>query len=142
MKKLIYLFITLLTAAGCSKNDSPDIDNTLIGKWKAEAYIGSDGANRIVTPIAEGQTIFLRNDNTFEVMDSQIDCSSGSYGVTDNAPQNFDMDIISLACDNGNVVKYAYTFEEGKLLLSFIVPAGSTGCDEICAERYVKVGSE
>ena len=139
MKKIIYLFLLLPILASCSKSDRPGSENSLLGKWKAEAFVGSDGANRIVTPIENGQTIILKEDSTFDVVDSQIACVFGNYSVTDNSPQHFDMDIISLACDNGNLVKYAYTFEEGKLLLSFILPDGSTGCDEICAERYMKL---
>lgn len=139
MKKIIYLFLLLPILAACSKSDRPEAENSLIGKWKAEAFVGSDGANRIVTPIENGQTIILKEDNTFDVVDSQMACVSGNYSVTENSPQNFDMDIISLVCDNGNLVKYAYTFEKGKLLLSFVLPDGSTGCDEICAERYMKL---
>ncbi|MDC7999655.1 hypothetical protein POV26_01250 [Aequorivita todarodis] len=139
MKKLLYILVLGVVLFGCSKSDKTEEENSITGNWKAEALIGSDGANRYVTPIENGQTIIFKNDDTFEVLDSSIECASGTYAITEDSSQNFNMDIISLVCDNGNLIQYAFTFEEGKLLLSFIVADGSTGCDEICAERYVKL---
>lgn len=142
MKKIFFKSMILLLLIGCSKNDNTREENSLVGKWKAEATLIGTGGDVYTNPIEDGQSIIFREDNSFEIIDSQLDCFSGNYGVTENSEQNFDMDVIKLACDNGSVIKYAYSFEEGKLLLSFITSDGSTGCDEICAERYIKLASE
>lgn len=142
MKNLIGIVFIFLLLVGCSKSDNVEQENSLIGNWKLEAFVGSDGANRIVTPIENGQTIILKNDSTFEILNSGIECSMGTYSITLNSPKNYNMDILTLTCSNQNLLEYAFTFEESKLLLSFITDDGSTGCDEICAERYKSVASE
>ncbi|MBK5213104.1 MAG: hypothetical protein JJE55_05530 [Flavobacteriaceae bacterium] len=139
MKNVIYATLVFLLLVGCSNDDKTVQKNSIIGNWKAEASISSDGAHTYVNPIEDGQTIIFRNDNTFKILNSSLECTSGIYTITENSQQNFNMDIISFVCDNGNLIKYAFTFEERKLLLSFIASDGSTGCDEICAERYVKL---
>lgn len=142
MKKIFFKSMILLLVLGCSKNDNTREETSLVGKWKAEATLIGTGGDVYTNPIEDGQTIIFREDSSFEIVDSQLDCFSGNYGVTENSEQNFNMDVISLACENGNLVRYAYSFEEGKLLLSFIASDGSTGCDEICAERYIRLSSE
>ena len=142
MKKISYIFLFCLVILSCSKSDKIEEENSLYGNWKLEASVISDGGSTYITPIDNGQTINLRSDNTFEILNTSIECSSGNYTITEDSPQNFNMDIISLICDNGSLIKYAFSFEERKLLLSFIASDGSTGCDEMCAERYVKVSDE
>lgn len=139
MKKLIYISVLCVVLFGCSKSDKTDEGNSIIGNWKAEAAVIGTGGSVYTNPIEDGQTVNFRNDNSFDVLNSSIGCSSGTYTITENSQQNFNMDIVSLVCANGNLIKYAFSFEERKLLLSFIASDGSTGCDEICAERYVKL---
>ncbi|HLW33768.1 MAG TPA: hypothetical protein VKX40_16020 [Aequorivita sp.] len=142
MKNLIGIVFISLLLLNCSKSDKIDESSSIVGKWKLEATLIGTGGSVNTNPIENGQTIVFRNDQAFEILDSSMECHSGTYTITENSSQNFNMDIVSLVCDNGNLIKYAFSFEEGKLLLSFIVSDGSTGCDEICAERYVKLPDE
>lgn len=139
MKKLIGIVFISLLLLNCSKSDKIDENSSIVGKWKLEVTVIGTGGPVYANPIENGQTIVFRNDQAFEILDSSMECHYGTYTITENSSQNFNMDIVSLVCDNGNLIKYAFSFEEGKLLLSLIVSDGSTGCDEICAERYVKL---
>lgn len=142
MKNISCVFLFFLVLLSCSESDKTEEKNSIIGNWKLEATVIGTGGSVYTNPIENGQTIIFNNDNDFEILNSSIECSSGIYTITENSQQNFNMNIISLVCDNGSLIKYAFSFDEGKLLLSFIAPDGSTGCDEICAERYVKVSDE
>lgn len=79
MKKLLYLFITILTLSSCSSSsDDPSeagsVDSRLVGKWQL-SRINSNGED-IATDCQKMSTIEFRDNKTFsiELYDSESPC--------------------------------------------------------------------
>ena len=122
MKKLIYLFLTVLIVA-CSSDDEGGVnaDNSIVDKWyvvKYEAY--EDGILSYIDNVKENETngcrsyFELKNDYTQEYVNYFSDCSgidvegSGTWELINNSntlrlnynPETFDWDIITFNDNN------------------------------------------
>lgn len=64
---------------------------------------------------------------------------TSTYSIIENSKEGFNVDVISLYCNNNNSYEYSYFIENKKLFLTLLLEDRSSGCDEICAERYLKI---
>ena len=139
---LVSIFISSLFYSCSNDDDKINNDNSIIGTWKLEASVIGTGSIEIINPIENGQTINFNNDGVFSIINSNIECSEGVYTIIENSEQHFNSDVIILNCNNQNTYEYSYSIENKKLYLTFLLEDGSSGCDEICAERYTQITEE
>ncbi|MGV8947695.1 MAG: hypothetical protein ACOH1N_14805 [Lutibacter sp.] len=140
MKNLILILILMFSISNCSNDKVENITTkSIIGKWKLEASVIGTGSKEIINQIENGQIIIFKNDDSFQIINSNIECVSGTYSIIENSKQHFNADVIYFYCNNNNSYMYSYFIENKKLFLTLLLEDGSSGCDEICAERYIKI---
>lgn len=140
--KTMFFLTFILSLISCSDSDETKNDNSIIGTWKLEASVFGTGGSEIINPIENGQTITLNNENTFTIINSNIECFEGDFVILENSAQHFNSDVLILSCNNQNSYEYSYQMENTKLYLTFLLEDGGSGCDEICAERYYQIVDE
>ncbi len=140
--KSIYLISIILSFISCSSDKETTNENSIIGTWKLEASVIGTGSAEIINPIENGQIINLDNDGVFSINNSIIECYEGVYITIENSEQHFNSDFIIFNCSNQNIYEYSYLIENKKLYLTFLLEDGSSGCDEVCAERYYRITDE
>lgn len=130
--------ILLITLMACTSNNIPEMDTTLIGKWKLNEQLLDPGdGSGTFNPVNSNRVVEFFSNYTVTVngefcyMNSEVASStSGTYTETsDNG--YFDGVISPENCDY-NETKVYYTHDGANLILWY-------QCIEGCAQKFVKI---
>ena len=135
MKNLFYLTVLLLLFMGCSKDNSNDEEEAIVGKWQIiESCYGIGDGTWGCTDIENGNTIRFNEGGTFNYNNGNNECLTGSY--TFNSFE-ITLQYNNNECNaNDGVASYKYSFIENNLKLENLF------CVEGCYEVHKRIDLE
>ena len=125
MKKMLSLFLLIIIINSCKSQSN---EFTLIGKWICIEEHGSNGADRFISPIKDGDILVFDTDNI--VTDKR-----GIKGL-----YNLKGDSLHIAIPDNERFYILYKFKDSfdKIALSPVSSEYQIICDEGCAFVYEK----
>ncbi len=121
------VFITTITA--CDKNNAPNPQTQLVGKWKLSSYYSSTGGPGVWKDAQQAQQTLLEFKSDGTLGGNDFATAYSTYAVKDSAT------IVLTKKNSKETQNYKFAIENRFLTLS---PAGPTYCIEGCATRYAR----
>ncbi len=132
MKRMIFLFVLILSFLACSNNDDENNENqSIIGTWQlVEEFYGNVSGQGQWTEVENGYTYTFTKQNS--VISNRYPCKEGTYSLNNgnNITLKFD-------CPETGVIILGYdiSFENNYLILT----PNPLPCDEGCKFKYKKI---
>lgn len=111
----------------------------IIGKWKHIETFSSDGANKSIAKMNNGQTFLFSSDNTITIdKNGKIDKGTYKIELIDNDKNDSFKLCITLSTENFYYILYIGT-DKNSLSLTPRTSNYEVICDEICMDVYEKI---
>ena len=141
MKRMIFLFVLILSFLACSNNDDENNENqSIIGTWElVEKYGSSAGGDFQWMPVEDGYYYTFSKNGNFS-SNRFSECQTGNYSLTDTQL------ILDYSCEGftTGIETPEGTFVENYRLkdnLLFLSPT-YLNCDEGCEYKFEKVNED
>jgi len=123
---LLFCAVCIIAAGSCKKENQINKDQSLIGKWRVNAYYLSDGGPGYWTNAEENQYVEFYNNGT---LGGNAFTGYLTFAIKDN--------VTLFMKKNNDTTKYNYSYriKHDTLTMS---PTGPIICIEGCAVRFIK----
>ncbi|WP_299103931.1 hypothetical protein [uncultured Tenacibaculum sp.] len=118
---LLLMFITLLYA--CSDNNAIASKSTVYGKWKLIEILADPGdGSGVFQQVMSDKTLEFK-ENGIVITNTSL-CNPYSEEVIGSGSYDFTEKVIRTGCENSNISKIYFEFENEYLILNFISNEG------------------